>query len=105
MALLTVQDASNGLASVAFVAASAGGDTVPRGRRGAGWSTGVLVEVRNASAGAVTVTAAGPAGVTRQYIVPATTGTAMIPVHGIYDHVETVTYSAVTSVTVAAVRV
>ncbi len=101
MALLAVQDGSAGLASVSFTAAAGGGDTIPGGTRGAGWDLSVLLIVRNGDAADKTVTVNGTG-----YLVPATTGLAVIPVYaGTYGMVKSVTYSAVTSVTVAAVRV
>ncbi|MGH6690892.1 MAG: hypothetical protein ACREF4_09470, partial [Gammaproteobacteria bacterium] len=105
MALLAVQDASDGAQSVTFQAAAGGGDQVPRGARAGGWSTGVVLLVRNTDVATKTVTATGPAGVTRQFVVPVTTGFAVIPVYGFGTAaLEAITYSAVTGVTVAAVR-
>jgi hypothetical protein len=102
MALLTVQDASNGLAPT-FSAAAGGGDTIPTdaGARSGGWALGLCVLVRNAGAGAITATVDGLPGVS----VPAA-GDAVIPVplqH--FGAPRAVTYSGVTSVTVAAVRI
>lgn len=101
MALLAVQDATAGIASVSFSAAAGGGDTVPAGTRGGGWDLSVLLIVRNGDAASKTVTVDGT-----PYVVPATTGVAVVPVYaGTYGMVKSITYSAVTSVTVAAVRV
>lgn len=101
MALLTVQDASAGLGAATFTAAAAGGDQIPQGTRAGGWQLGHVLLVNNGSASAVTVTipdhpqvsvSAGELGV--------------IPVYGVYrDSPRDIAYSAVTSVTVAAVRV
>lgn len=101
MALLAVQDASAGLAPT-FVAATGGGDTVSTEAAGdaGGWTLGVFVLVRNADAAAKTVTVEGMEPLS----VPAA-GEGVIPVplkH--FGAAATVTYSAVTSVTVAAVR-
>ena len=101
MALLTVQNATNGIASVSFGAANSGGDTVPAGTRGAGWDLSVLLLVRNADAANKTVTVDGT-----PYVVTSGGGIAVVPVYaGTYGMVKSITYSAVTSVTVAAVRV
>ncbi len=100
MATLTVQDARAGLQSVNMVAAAGGGDSIPQGTRTA-WSIPVFLVVRNADATSTTVTVKGVA-----YVVPATTGLAIIPVFGIYHgQLVAATYSKVTSLTVAAVKV
>ncbi len=100
MALLATQDASAGLASVTMSAASGGGDTVAAGSRAAGWDLGVFLLVRNADATATTVTVDGV-----PFSVPATTGTAVIPVYRTaVGTVLSITYSKVTSLTVAAVQ-
>lgn len=101
MALLALQDASAGLENVTFTAAAGGGDTIAGGTRGAGWDLSVILIVRNGDVATKTVTVNGTA-----YVVPATTGVAVIPVYaGTWGTVKAVTYSAVTSLTVAAVRV
>lgn len=100
MANLAIQDASAG-AAITFTAAAAGGDTIAQGTEQGGWHLPVVLIVKNASVAAVTVTVAGMAGVN----VPATTGEAVIPVEGgPYGVLRGITYSAVTSVTVAALR-
>ncbi len=102
MALLVVQDGSAGLASVAFQAANAGGDTVPVGARVGGWDLGHYLLVKNGDGSSTTVTVAGV-----PYVVPATTWFAFIPVvavHGDGTATKAVTYSAVTALTVGAVR-
>lgn len=100
MATLTVQDASAGLASVVMSAAAGGGDQLAQGTRAGGWDRGVFLLVRNADATATTVTVDGV-----PFVVPATTGTCVVPVHGIYSGaLKAVTYSKVTALTVAAVR-
>ncbi len=91
-----------------YNAAAAGGDRVPAGN-------GVLVVVKNASTAAVTVTLVTPGTVEgdlaiadRSYSVPASTGEVWFPVGSNYraaDGLATINYSAVTSVTVACVRV
>lgn len=104
MALLSVQDASEGLQSVVFQAAAGGGDQVAQGSR-ASWDIGVILIVRNTDVAAKTVTVTETTGNARQFIVPATTGIAVIPILGIpYGQLQAITYSAVTGVTVAAVR-
>lgn len=100
MAVIAIQDGSAGLANVTTAAATGGGDTIAQGSRGAGWDQGVILVVRNADAATKTVTVQGT-----PYIVPATTGLAIIPVYGVYFGAPVaVTYSAVTSLTVGAVR-
>lgn len=99
MALLTLQDATEG--AVVTLAAAAVGDQIPQGTRAGGWGLSHVLLVRNGDVAAHTVTVAGMAAVN----VPAG-GHAVIPVFGIYrGAARDVTYSAVTSVTVAAVRV
>lgn len=100
MALLTIQDASAGLANITRVAATGGGDTIPAGARGAGWTTGVLLVVQNTDVATKTVTVENMAPV----VVPATTGLAIIPIFGFYERPRTITYSAVVGVTVGAVQ-
>lgn len=101
MALLPLQDAGAGLANITRQAASAGGDTITPGAGAAGWTTGVFLVVQNTDAAAKTATVDGV-----PFVVPATTGLAVIPVNGFYpNNPKTVTYSAVTGVTVAAVQV
>lgn len=100
MALLTINDASAGIqnADTMLVAAAGGGDTVEPGARSAGWSTGVVLIVRNADATPTNVTVNGVV-----YAVPATNGLAIIPVTGFYPkNAKTITYSKVTSLTVGA---
>lgn len=105
MATLVVQDAPvTGLDSVTFVAATALGDDAPTGG-------GVLLLVRNTDATAKTVTVDTPGTVRGLTVenpdmtVPATTGLAIMPlVRQIFGASAAITYSAVTGVTVAAVR-
>jgi hypothetical protein len=102
MAAIAVQNAAEGLADVTFAAANGGGDTVIGGARGGGWNLAVILIIRNTDAATKTVTVAGHPAV----IVPATTGVAVVPVFGQpTGAVKAVTYSGVTGVTVAAVRV
>lgn len=99
MANLAVQDISAG-AAYTTAAATAGGDTIAQGTEQGGWHLPVVLVVENAGVGAQTVTVAGMAGVN----VPAS-GRAAIPVEGgAYGKLRNITYSAVTSVTVAALR-
>lgn len=94
MALLTLQD-NNGFTPVA---ASGAGDQVPQGTRAGGWDLPVVLYVNNADVASKTVTVDG-----RDTVVAAG-DVALIPVYGIYHgQAKAVTYSAVTSVTVAAV--
>ena len=99
MAALTVQDATAGLANVVMGAASGGGDTVLSGTRAAGWDLATVLIVRNTDVATKTVTVDGV-----PYVVPATTGIAAIPVYAAPAAVKPITYSAVTGVTIAAVR-
>jgi hypothetical protein len=102
MALLTVQDASGGLASLTRVAATGGGDTIPAGGNSAGWSLGTALLVVNTDAATKTVTVEGMAPV----VVPATTGMAVIPIpYKGFGATRTITYSAVVGVTVGAFRI
>lgn len=101
MAAIAVQDAQAGLAPT-FVAATAGGDTVSTdgAGRAAGWDLGLVFVVRNGDVAAKTVTVEGATAL----IVPAG-GEGLIPVPSKhFGAPASVTYSAVTSVTVAAVR-
>lgn len=101
MALLTVQDASAGLQDVVMGAANGGGDTAEPGMRAAGWGTGVFLLVRNTDAATKTVTVDGVG-----YVVPATTGLAVIPLKGVYPkNAKAITYSAVTNLSVALVQI
>jgi len=102
MAALTIQDASNG-ANVTLAAASGGGDTVAGGSRASGWDIGVALLVQNGGAGAITVSIDGVA----QTALPNTAGAnlAVYPLYATqYGKVRAITYTGVTSVTVAAVR-
>lgn len=109
MALLTTQQVViTGLAPT-FASAAGGGDTVVPDDR-------TFLHVKNASAGAITVTVVVPGTTYGQanpdvaVSVPATTGERMIgpltaalvnPATGVVD----ISYSGVTSLTVAAIRV
>jgi hypothetical protein len=100
MAALTIQDGSAGYAAASFGAANAGGDTVAGGVKGGGWHLPVVLLVKNGDATATNVTVGSLAALS----VPAS-GTAVIPVVGSpYGTAVPVTYSKVTSLTVAAVR-
>lgn len=101
MATLTVQDGSIGIAPT-YTSAAAGGDVIAGGTTAGGWHIPVVLLVRNAHTGSWNVTVEGMAAVT----VPNGT-TAVIPVSsggGGYGKPRTVTYSGVTALTVAAVR-
>ena len=106
MAAIAIQDVTaDGLASTTFAAANAGGDTIAAGSvKSGGWQQyPVLLLVRCTDASSKNVTVGSLAAVT----CPATTGFSTIPVpnEGLGDASVAVTYSAVTSVTVAAVRI
>jgi len=101
MAVLAVEDASAGIQSLTMNAAAGGGDSVAAGVKLGGWELPVVLVVKNGDASSKTVTVSGVA-----YVVPATTGVAVIPVRGSYKYGDSVaiTYSAVTSLTIGAVR-
>jgi hypothetical protein len=82
-------------------ACTGGGDSVAAGVKVGGWELPVVLVVRNGDASSKTVTVSGVA-----YVVPATTGTAVIPVRGSakYGDSVAITYSAVTSLTIGACR-
>lgn len=91
-----------------FAAASGGGDTCPTG-------AGVNLIYKNGSGAPITVTLAYPGKYDgdqtvsgRTFSVPATTGEFVIPVRDIYKDpttgVASITYSGVTTLTVACVR-
>jgi hypothetical protein len=99
MALIPIQEAEGGVQSVTTQAA-VGPDTIQAGIRNGSWELPIILVVRNADAATKTVTVDGVA-----YIVPATTGLAVIPIRRGYGvQLVTVTYSAVTSLTVGALR-
>jgi len=101
MAVLTVQDGSAGIQDVTMSACAGGGDSVAAGVKVGGWELPVVLVVKNGDASTKTVTVSGVA-----YIVPATTGVAVIPVRAGYHYGDSVaiTYSAVTSLSIGAVR-
>lgn len=99
MALLSLQDASEG-GVVTPVAASGGGDQVPAGSRAAGWDLGVVLIVRNGGLSSITVTVDG-----HDPVQVAAGAWGVVPVYGVQvGTVRNVTYSGVSSVEVAAVR-
>ncbi|MYS47535.1 hypothetical protein GTY23_41475 [Streptomyces sp. SID5998] len=107
MAALSAAAVSLAGTAVAYAAASAGGDTCPTG-------AGVLLLVKNGDAAAHTVTLATPGTVNGLAIadraVPVAAGAEVaIPVTNDYRDPSTgraaITYDAVTSVTVAVIRV
>ncbi len=100
MALLAIQDASAGLAPT--FTASAATDTVDTSDcgRGAGWDLGVVVVVKNADAASHNVTVDGLA-----LLAVAAGATAVFPIRRKhFGAVCSIVSSAVTSQTVAAVR-
>lgn len=101
MAVLTVEDASKGIQSLTMNVAAAGGDSVAAGVKMGGWELPVVIVVRNTDAATKTVTVQGA-----NYVVPASTGIALIPVRGSvrYGDSVAITYSAVTGVTVGVGR-
>ncbi len=110
MALLTTQTVSRTGLAATYAAAAAGGDTFSPGQH-------TFLHIKNASAGAITVTVVTPGTTSGLAIadvavsVPATTGDRMIgplggslvadPATGLGN----ITYSAATSVTVAIIDV
>jgi len=103
MATLTIQDVGDGLADVVFGTAAAGGDAVPSGIENANHHLdGVFLLVNNGGASPINVTVAN-----RPVVAVAAADIGMIPCNrGVYPgQLLGVTYSAVTSVTVAAVRI
>lgn len=104
MAALTINDVpAAGLADIALTAAAAGGDTIAYGTKQAGgWEEySVLLVVRNADASSHTATVGGNA----LAVAAGKTGIIPVPNEGLNDASVAVTYDAVTSVTVAAVRI
>lgn len=109
MALLTPQAIPSGGLAATYAAASVGGDTVPNAEDGR-----VFLHVKNGGGSAVTVTVgdpgrtpAGNPGTPSGVSVPAA-GDRFIPLQvGVVDASDglvDVTYSGITSVTVAALR-
>jgi len=100
MALIAIQEGEAGVQSVNLNPANGGGDTIQAGVRAGGWELPIILVVKNTDAATKTVTVDGVA-----YIVPATTGFAIIPIRrGIGNVIVPVTYSGVTGVTVGALR-
>ena len=109
MATLATQNVDTAGLAPAYTAAAAGGDKMLPGDHD-------FLHVKNGSGSAVTVTIVTPATVDavlavgdRAIVVPATTGERMIRVPAdLYrdpvDGLASITYSAVTTVTVAAIR-
>ncbi len=104
MAALTTQSVSRAvpLSGRTFASCTSGGDTFSAGDE-------VYLEVKNADSGSHTVTVATPGTVEGiaesgfQFTVPATTGNVLVgpfPVH-LFGVTASVTYSAVTSQTIA----
>lgn len=102
MAALTVQSVADAGLDVQFASAAGGGDTVTASAfRAAGWESSVLaVLVRNGSGASITVTVG-----TKDPVTVAAGSAALIPiVTGIGAVATAIAYSAVTTVTVAVVR-
>lgn len=106
MALLTTQQMTSAGAAITLAAATGGGDTadISNGR--------TFLFVKNGSGAPITVTLATPGTVDgdlavgdRAVSVPATTGERMIgPLNpAVYGSIVAITYSGVTTLTVAAV--
>lgn len=100
MAVIPVQEAEGGVQSVTLQAANGGGDTAASGSMSGGWELPNILVVKNTDAATKTVTVDGVA-----YIVPATTGFAVIPIRrNLAGIAVPVTYSGVTGVTVGVLR-
>lgn len=112
MATLTTQNVNRAGLGPTYAAAAGGGDAMEVG-------SGMFLHIKNAGGGSITVTLTVPAGRTYEpnvaitspvITVPATTGDRMIgPIDAqtfadLTTGLCTLTYSGVTSVTVAAVR-
>lgn len=105
MAAIAITDVpAAGLADILLVAANGGGDTVAYGSKSlAGYEQySVLLVVRNADASGKDVTVGALSAVT---VAAGKTAIIPVPNEGLNDASVAVTYSAVTSVTVAAVRI
>lgn len=102
MAALTITPvADTGLADVLYVAAAAS-QTVDGGVRAGGWEPGLVVLlVNNGSGGSINVTLGAAAAVP---VAAGKTGAFPIYREGVGDNTVAITYSATTTVTVAAVR-
>lgn len=105
MAALTITDVpAAGLADIALASATSGGDTIAYGSKQAGGYElySVLLVVRNGDASSKAVTVGSLSAVTvaagKVAIIP-------VPNEGLNDASVAVSYDAVTSVTVAAVRI
>lgn len=100
MADLATQEAPAGLGQVAFTAAAGGGDTIEAGAFAGGWDMPVTLIVNHATTGTKTVTVAN-----HPPVVVQANSIAVIPVRSPTRAKRLgITYSAVTSLTVAAVR-
>lgn len=99
MAAIPIQECDLGNQNVSF-AAAANGDTVAAGVKNGGWELPVALLVKNADVATKTVTVDGVG-----YVIPANTGFGVIPIRaGAAGTAKPITYSALTSLTVAAVR-
>lgn len=105
MAAIAVTDVpAAGLADILLVSANGGGDTVAGGTKSYGGFelSSTLLVVRNADASSKDVTVGSLTAVT---VAAGKTAIIPVPNEGLNDTSVAVTYSAVTSVTVAAVRI
>lgn len=102
MADLTAQSVGDGLAAVSFVAANAGGDNVPAGIENANFGLDpVLLLVNNGDVSSHTITVAGHIPL----VVAAGDMGAIEVNRGVYPGaLVAVSYDAVTSITVAVVK-
>lgn len=104
MAAISIQNVPKaGLADCAFAAANGGGDTVASGTKSkGGWELEtVALLVKNGDSGSHDVTVGALAAVT---VAAGKTAIIPVPNEGLNDATVAVVYSAVTSVTVAAVK-
>ena len=111
MALLATQDITTAGAAITLGAANAGGDTMIATPRSFLWvkNAGSQITVTiSAAVAAVNMSGAGDIAVSNLVItVPATTGERLIPIPPLTHSaggLASITYSGVTSVTVACVR-
>jgi hypothetical protein len=100
MADLQTQEAPAGRGQVTFTAAAAGGDTIEAGAFAGGWDLPVVLLLNHTTTGTKTVTVAG-----HPPVVVQANSIAVIPVRSPRRAERlAITYSAVTSLSVAAVR-
>lgn len=106
MATLELQDARDGLADLQFSAASAGGDQMASGSLAGGWQLPIVLVVRNGDTTTTDVTVSVPGlSIDTVVTVPASGAIAVVPVKQQKYEINTdLSYSKVTSLEVAAVR-